>query len=174
PSGSTKSKNVSVPTRSPARGRYGPESIGSRDSQSWSAKPARSSWLARPRTWRTCRPATPICRPKLAARSGRPEAGSPGVPSGERVRAVEAAGRAAHDLDAVELEGKQRPQVVLAARLVDGHAVHEDAREVGFAPAHEERALQAESAVAGDGDAGDLFQQREDGRGLPLRDAIGI
>jgi len=92
----------------------------------------------------------------------------------EGVRAVEAARRAAHDLDPLELERKQGSQVVLAPRLVHGHAVHEDAREVGLASAHEERALQAEPSVAGDGDAGHLLEQREHGWRFALCDALSV
>ncbi len=92
----------------------------------------------------------------------------------EGVRAVEAARRAAHDLDPLELERQQGPEVVFAARLVDRDAVDEDAREVGLASAHEERALQAEPSVAGDGDAGHLLEQREHGWRFALCDALSV
>ncbi len=94
--------------------------------------------------------------------------------AGQRVGAVEARGRAAHDLDLRQLERQGAAEVEGAARLVDRHAVHQQAHEARVAAAHEGRGLQPQAAGASGREAGRLLQQRDQGRGLALVDALGV
>ena len=94
--------------------------------------------------------------------------------TGQRVVPVEAARRAAHDLDPLELERQDGAEVEGAARLVDRHPVHEHAGVARLAPADEHRALEARLPGAGGGDAGHLLEERQQRRRGPVVDALAV
>ncbi len=94
--------------------------------------------------------------------------------SREGVGAVEAARRALHDLDALELEGQLGPGVPGPAGLVDRHPVHEHPREVRRAAAQEHRALGPDAARAGDADPGHVLHEVQERRRLSLGDTGGV
>ena len=108
-------RTMSVPTRSPARGRYGPESSGLRESQSCSAKPARSSWLVRPRTWRKLQAG----HADLALVAGV-EVGTPvgGLARCSDLRSLRRRKVSRNDVCALALEAEGRRPAILAQRAV--------------------------------------------------------
>ncbi len=90
------------------------------------------------------------------------------------VGAVEAARGAPHHLDAVQLEGELATEVEGSPGLVDGHAVHEDAGEVGSAAPHEDAGLKAEAPRACHRDAGNVLEQVDEVRRLAGGDRIAV
>ena len=90
----------------------------------------------------------------------------PGAPAGEelndagdRLRAIQHAGGAAHDLDAFDRIERDAPEVKDAARLVDGHAVHEHAHVIRLPATQEERDLRARTLRARHREARDTPQR---------------
>ena len=145
-------------------------SVVSRDAPAFQSKPS-----AAPR-----RPAA-IAHPVEAPALGLEAQAGPGADgrapghevqdAAQRVGPVQAARRAAHDLDPLHLEDGEGAEVERAAGLVGGHAVDEDAPEVRGAAAQEDRPLHAHAAGAGHAHARDLLQDVEQVRRLLLRDA---
>ncbi len=138
-------------------------SVVSRCTPAFQSKPA-----ARPR--RRAEEALPVEGAALALGAKRRALARPRASrlqahdAGQGVGPVEAARRAAHDLDALELEGQGGAEVEGAARLVDRHPVHEHARVARLAPADEHGGLEARLAGARGGDARHFLEERQERR----------
>ena len=125
-------------------------------------------------------PALPVERAALALGPQRGRLSGGGAPrlqahdARERVGPVEAAGRAAHDLDPLQLEGQRGAEVVGAARLVDRHAVDHHARVARLAAADEHGALLPRLAAARRRDARHVLQQRQQRRRRAVVDLVAL
>ena len=91
--------------------------------------------------------------------------------TGDRIRSVQDAARAADDLDPVDVVGGQIGEVVSATRLIDRHAVDQDLHVVALPAAEKERRLRTEPASLHHLRAGHL-PERVSHRANPLRAKI--
>ena len=148
-------------------------SVVSRCTPAFQSKAPRAPDVAPRKRCQSAEPPSPSARSDGLSPGPR-AAGLQADDPGERVRPVEAARRAAHDLDALELEGHGGAEVEGAARLVHRHAVHEHARVARLAPADEDGGLEARLAGARGGDARHLLQERQERGRRPVVDALAV